>query len=45
MARVIGDAVLAAGVDEIEEGGALRVTYSEDKVLRSGRTMKVYTAT
>jgi len=44
MARAIGEAVLAAGVDEIEEGGALRVTYTEDRVLRNGRTMKVYRA-
>ena len=37
-------AVKAAGVDEIDQGGALRAKYTDDRVLRSGYTMKVYKA-
>ena len=37
-------AVKAAGVDEIDQGGALRAKYTDDRELRSGYTMKVYTA-
>ena len=44
MLDAIGEAVTAAGVEEIAEGGALRVVYVEDRVLRNGRTMKVYKA-
>ena len=40
----IVEAVNAAGVDEIDQGGALRVTYTGDRLLRNGYTMKVYTA-
>jgi len=40
----IVEAVKAAGVDEIDQGGALRAQYTDDRVLRSGYTMKVYKA-
>lgn len=44
MLDAIGEAVAAAGVDEIAQGGGLRVEYAEDRVLNSGRSMKVYRA-
>lgn len=44
MLEAIGEAVIAVGGSGIEQGGHLTVTYSSDKQLRSGRTMKVYTA-
>ena len=40
----IVEAVKAAGVDEIDQGGAIRVTYTGDRLLRNGYTMKVYKA-
>ena len=40
----IVEAVKAAGVDEIDQGGALRVAYTGDRLLRNGYTMKVYRA-
>jgi hypothetical protein len=44
MVDAINQALDKAGVDELEVGGWLRVTYTADKALRSGRTMKVYAA-
>jgi hypothetical protein len=44
MLRAIGQAVVDAGADSIDEGGALRITYSTDRALNNGRSMKVYTA-
>jgi hypothetical protein len=40
----IVEAVRAAGVDEIDQGGALRVEYIDDRLLRNGYTMKIYRA-
>ena len=40
----IVEAVKAAGVDEIDQGGALRVEYIDDRLLRNGYTMKIYRA-
>ena len=38
------EAVEAAGVDEIDQGGALRAKYTGDRLTRNGHTMKVYEA-
>jgi hypothetical protein len=42
MREAIADAVESAGADSIDIGDDITITYVEDKVLRNGRTMKVY---
>lgn len=44
MLEAIAEAVARSGADGIEIGDWLKVVYVDDKVLRSGRTMKVYAA-
>lgn len=44
MKDAIGQAVLDAGVNAVEPGGHLTVTYTGDKPLRSGKAMKLYSA-
>ncbi|MFM8857461.1 MAG: hypothetical protein ACKOI2_09725 [Actinomycetota bacterium] len=44
MLEVIGEACDKAGTDGIEVGDHLKVTYTGEKTLKSGRTMKVYAA-
>lgn len=44
MKDAIGAAVVTVDAEAIEQGGHLTITYGEDKTLRSGRTMKVYSA-
>lgn len=44
MQDAIGAAVVHVGADGIEQGGHLTVVYERDQALRSGRTMKVYSA-
>lgn len=44
MVDAINAALDKAGVTDLEVGAWLKATYVEDRVLRSGRTMKVYAA-
>jgi hypothetical protein len=44
MLEAIDEACDKSGSDGIEIGDWLKVTYVSDKVLRNGRTMKVYAA-
>jgi hypothetical protein len=44
MVDAINDALDKAGASELEVGAWLKVTYIEDRALRSGRNMKVYAA-
>ncbi len=44
MKDALGEAAVEAGATAIEAGGHLTVTYTGDKALRSGKSMKLYSA-
>jgi hypothetical protein len=43
--EALGIAVSAAGTDTVDVGGELSMTYTGDKAISGGRSMKVYSAT
>jgi hypothetical protein len=45
MKEAVGKAVVQTGGNSIDVGGRLTLTYSGDKPLRSGKSMKTYVAT
>lgn len=44
MKEALGQAVLNTGDNSIDVGGRISLTYNADKLLRSGKSMKVYLA-
>lgn len=44
MVTALDAAMTRAGLDELDVGMSLKLTYTDDRPLRSGRVMKVYAA-